>query len=90
MADRPADGGFRRAMLIGLGFSLLYILFEILRTKEELDPEYVGRILATFILPAIVAGFVAEGRLWSWRKILIVYIPLAIASLIFLLSRHQR
>jgi hypothetical protein len=43
------------------------------------QPETEGRLLFTFLAPALVAGLIARERCWSWAWVATVYVITATA-----------
>jgi hypothetical protein len=67
------DGGFLKAMVIGLAALLAFLGYLTHWTGELPRAEHAGVVSVWFMLPAAIAGAVVNRRRWSWFLIAAIY-----------------
>jgi hypothetical protein len=87
-AAPTGDWSFSRAVIVG---AVVFAFFLAAARAWDADAEFLGRMTAYFLLPAVLVGVVARGRGWGWPVIAGLYLVLLgiVNVLIFSSSRNR-
>jgi hypothetical protein len=72
------DYGFQRALLCGVSGFVACLAVWRAYSGAMPPPETEGRLLATFLMPAVLTGLIVKGRRWSWGRVAALYTVTAV------------